>query len=427
MLVAGARVELPLGGGERVGSGGRRAREPVERGREPLAPGAKLRGGLGDGGDGGGDDLELRRGHLELEAAVAVEPRQGHRRHRRQVEGLGVEQHQLLLEPDRQRLGRLEGRPQRRGVGRWLAHGSGRLRRGRCRWMRLLTAPGVFAPRSDSWLLAEHARRRVRAGATVLDPFTGSGVLAIAAAAGGAGEVTAIDISRRAVACAWLNARLNGVAVQARRGDMFSPVAGRRFDLIVANPPYLPTIDERDPSGAARAWDAGRDGRALLDRLCDRAAEHLEPGGELLLVHSSVCDPGATTTTLADTGLEVEVLAREHGRLGRLLAERAWALEARGLVSPGDRTEEIIVFSARRPRRVHGRSASIGVARQALHRPPSPDRGPVGIPSVARLLFAYPGTPVTSAPSQSGGSNDSLSRADPNSSSAVIKPSNGSR
>ncbi len=227
--------------------------------------------------------------------------------------------------------------------------------------MRLLTAPGVFAPRSDSWLLAEHARRRVRAGATVLDPFTGSGVLAIAAAAGGAGEVTAIDISRRAVACAWLNARLNGVAVQARRGDMFSPVAGRRFDLIVANPPYLPTIDERDPSGAARAWDAGRDGRALLDRLCDRAAEHLEPGGELLLVHSSSAIPAPRHHARGHRagGRGAGPRARAAGAAAR---GASVALEARGLVSPGDRTEEIIV-SGPSPAAFHGQSASIGVAR----------------------------------------------------------------
>src|SRR5688572_13439490 len=128
--------------------------------------------------------------------------------------------------------------------------------------MRLLTVPGVFRPRSDSWMLARRLAHHVRPGDEVLDPFTGSGVLAVAAARLG-GRVTAVDVSRRAVLCARLNARLNGVRIDAVRGDMSEPVAGRRFDLIVANPPYLPSADASPPRGAARAWEGGPDGRRL--------------------------------------------------------------------------------------------------------------------------------------------------------------------
>src|SRR5687768_1959513 len=130
--------------------------------------------------------------------------------------------------------------------------------------MRLITVPGVFKPRSDSLLLAELAAARVRAGSSALDPFTGSGILAIAAAAAGA-------------------------RAAARRGDMFEPVAGQRFDLIVANPPYVPGPVDGPVRGAARAWEGGDDGRILIDRLCDEVAAHLQPGGELLMVHSHVC------------------------------------------------------------------------------------------------------------------------------------------
>src|SRR4051794_23429108 len=155
------------------------------------------------------------------------------------------------------------------------------------RWpaMRVMTLPGVFRPRPDSWLLARHLCAQLTPGATVLDLCTGSGALAVAAARHGAGAVTAIDVSRRAVLTVRLNAGLNGVRVRALRGDLLAPVAGERFDAIVSNPPYLPADTDRLPRrGPAQAWDAGRDGRALLDRICAQAPAHLRPGGFLLLV-----------------------------------------------------------------------------------------------------------------------------------------------
>src|SRR5689334_17657235 len=103
--------------------------------------------------------------------------------------------------------------------------------------MRLLTLPGVFRPISDTWLLAEALEReQLPPGARVLDLCSGSGALAVHAAAHA--EVTAVDISRRAVLTIRLNAALNGVRVRARRGDLFAAVAGERFDAIVSNPPY---------------------------------------------------------------------------------------------------------------------------------------------------------------------------------------------
>jgi release factor glutamine methyltransferase len=201
--------------------------------------------------------------------------------------------------------------------------------------MRLFRVPGVFRPRSDSELLARIAAARARPGARVLDPFTGSGILAIAAAAAGA-DVTAVDISRRAVACAWLNGRLNGVRVRALRGDLFGPVAGERFDLIVANPPYVPGEADGRVRGAARAWEGGPDGRWLVDRLCDEAPAYLRPGGELLIVHSDACGEAATLARLEAHGLAVEVVERRRGERGPLMARR---------LGPGD--EELLVFSAR--------------------------------------------------------------------------------
>ena len=199
----------------------------------------------------------------------------------------------------------------------------------------LITVPGVFRPRSDSLLLAAAARERARPGSTALDPFTGSGVLAIAAAQAGA-RTTAIDISRRAVVCARLNGLLNGVRIRALRGDVFGPVAGERFDLIVANPPYVPGAVDGPVRGAARAWEGGGDGRGFVDRLCAEAPRHLADGGELLLIHSDVCGEAQTIELLQAAGLQTTVVERRRGPRGALMEAR---------FGPGE--EELLVFSGR--------------------------------------------------------------------------------
>jgi release factor glutamine methyltransferase len=182
-------------------------------------------------------------------------------------------------------------------------------------------------------------------GARVLDVCTGSGVLAITAAQCGA-RATAIDISHRAVLCARLNARLNGVHVRALRSDLLAAVSGEQFDAIVSNPPYLPGDAGLPKGGSARAWEGGHDGRALLDRLCAQAPRHLAPGGVLLIVHSSLCGTDVTLARLRDGGLQAEVTARHQGPLGPLLRARVADLEARELVAPGQRDEEVVVVRA---------------------------------------------------------------------------------
>ena len=212
--------------------------------------------------------------------------------------------------------------------------------------MRLLPLPGVFQPPSDSYMLADQLRReRLGPGVRVLDLCTGSGHLAIVAALAGASTV-AVDVSRRAVLSVRLNAVLNGVRVKALRGDLFAPVADRRFDVIVSNPPYLPHPDEELPErGLARAIDAGPRGRAFLDRICARVGEHLTAGGVLLLVHSSVCGEAETLEALAARGLQAEVAYRHRGSLGPVLHARADWLRSQGLLLEGDQ-EEVIVFRA---------------------------------------------------------------------------------
>lgn len=210
--------------------------------------------------------------------------------------------------------------------------------------MRGLVFPGVFRPRSDTWLLAAAACRE--RGGRILELCAGPGFAGIRAALATHGSLTTVDVSRRAVWNVRLNARLNGVRVDARRGDLFAAVPGERFDLIIANPPYVP--GPAPPArGDARAWDAGGDGRAILDRICAEAPAHLLPGGTLLVVHSEVCGEQTTLDAFAAGGLDADVVVRERGPLGPLLDGRRDQLEARGLLAPGQTVEDVMVLRGR--------------------------------------------------------------------------------
>jgi release factor glutamine methyltransferase len=218
--------------------------------------------------------------------------------------------------------------------------------------VRIATLPGVFRPISDTWLLARAMCEHVLApGASVLDVCTGSGALALCAALAGAGEVTAVDISRRAVLSVRMNARLNHVPVRAVRSDLFSALDGERYDVIVSNPPYVPSDGDSLPSrGRRRAWEAGVDGRAFLDRLIAQAPDHLRVGGTLLVVHSDLIGTDATRNEMAAGGLVTEIVARERGPLGPLMRERMSRLRGRGILEPGFAEEEVLVIAGRRLR-----------------------------------------------------------------------------
>lgn len=211
--------------------------------------------------------------------------------------------------------------------------------------MRVLAVPGVFQPRSDTWMLiAAVGRQPLPPGARVVDLCTGSGAVAVAAALRGA-SVTAVDISRRALLSVQLNALINGVRVRTRRGNLFDAVRGERFDLIVANPPYLPADDDALPTrGPERAWDAGRDGRGVLDPLCAMAVAHLQPGGTILVVHSCVSDLGLTMRSLRSTGLTVDVVAEHEGPLGPLVYQRRDRLCDAGLLPSGATWERVAII-----------------------------------------------------------------------------------
>ncbi|WNI26584.1 HemK2/MTQ2 family protein methyltransferase [Streptomyces sp. ITFR-16] len=209
--------------------------------------------------------------------------------------------------------------------------------------------PGVYRAQADTALLASAMHREgIGPGTDVLDLCTGSGALALCAARLGA-RVTAVDISRRAVASARLNAALARLPVSVHRGDLLSLFPGRRFDMLVSNPPYVPAPSGTVPRrGAGRAWDAGFDGRILIDRICDLAPSALRPGGVLLLVHSELSRPEETVRRLSRAGLNTSVSARTALPFGPVTRARLPWLRARGLVPSGADQEELVIVRARK-------------------------------------------------------------------------------
>lgn len=215
--------------------------------------------------------------------------------------------------------------------------------------MLLMRLPGVYRAQHDTSLLRFVLRRFGRAaGRSVLDVGSGTGALGIEAFRAGAASVTSVDLSRRSVLTSWLNTRLHGIPATVRQGDLFAPVLPRRFDLVLANPPYVPAPALLPPRHRmARCWDAGPDGRFLLDRICAGAPSVLSEDGVLLLVQSELADEQATLDRLEKAGLVPAVLARGRIPFGPVLRSRAPALRARGLLAPDQTEEELVVIEAR--------------------------------------------------------------------------------
>jgi release factor glutamine methyltransferase len=174
--------------------------------------------------------------------------------------------------------------------------------------LSLTVSPAVLVPRPETELLVEHALELLPGDQprTVLDLGTGSGAIALAIASERPrARVTAVDISEPAVEIARSNALKLGLShVEWRVGSWFEPVFGRRFDLIVANPPYVASGDpalHRLTAEPALALTPGLTGLEAFSQIVAGAAAALLPHGWLLLEHGS---------TQAD---EVARLLEDHG------------------------------------------------------------------------------------------------------------------
>jgi release factor glutamine methyltransferase len=157
---------------------------------------------------------------------------------------------------------------------------------------------------------ALQARRATVSGARALEIGSGSGVVLAALADLGAASLCGVDIEEDAVSCGTLLLDELGYAARAEfhQGDMWQPVAGHRFDLIVANLPHAALIDPLLPGRRATWGAAGIDGRRLLDPFLEGLGRHLMPGGRAFITHNGFVGLDRSRRILARTGLAMEVV-----------------------------------------------------------------------------------------------------------------------
>jgi release factor glutamine methyltransferase len=168
----------------------------------------------------------------------------------------------------------------------------------------LFDASQVYQPEADTYLLLEAARAEVRPADRILEVGTGSGLIAATLSAGAG--IIATDINPHAVLCA----REKGVEVV--RTDLFSGIRDT-FDLILFNPPYLPTQkDERIDDWLEYALDGGKNGRIIIQRFAENVGRVLAPGGRILLLISSLTGLPEVRDLFFQSGFISEIVLK-HG------------------------------------------------------------------------------------------------------------------
>jgi release factor glutamine methyltransferase len=148
----------------------------------------------------------------------------------------------------------------------------------------------VLIPRQDTETLVEEALKVTLPGMKVIDMCTGSGCVLISILKNVHGATGAgYDISKQAIIVAKENAKRNDVAAVFERSNLFEDVPNEKVDVIVANPPYIPTAEipvlmpEVAQFEPHLALDGGEDGLDCYRRIVAQCGDYLNPGGHLLL------------------------------------------------------------------------------------------------------------------------------------------------
>ena len=173
------------------------------------------------------------------------------------------------------------------------------------------TDDNVYVPAEDSYLLADNLE--IEANQSVLEIGTGSGIVAMYASRL-AKSVTATDINFDACELASKNFEANGIEnVEILFGNMFEPVKNRKFDVILFNTPYLPT-EEGDviDDTINYAFDGGLNGRKVIDLFLDEVPNHLNDGGIVQMIQSSLSGNEETLQKFDEMGFIAEIKASEH-------------------------------------------------------------------------------------------------------------------
>jgi len=190
--------------------------------------------------------------------------------------------------------------------------------------IKLKLHPEVYEPAEDSILLLKNLVNVKNK--EVLEIGIGTGLISIACAKKGAKKVVGVDINPYAVKLAKENAKLNNVDVLFFESDLFENVNGK-FDIILFNPPYLPTCeDDKINSYLNYAFDGGKDGREILDRFIYNLPNYLKKGGVAQILQSSLTGEKETINKLKSLGFKVEISARLKVPFEELMVINAWRL-----------------------------------------------------------------------------------------------------
>ena len=189
--------------------------------------------------------------------------------------------------------------------------------------------PAVLVPRPETELLVESlielndSSNKIR----ILDLGTGSGAIIISLLSLlPLSEGTAVDISPAALAVATENAERLGVRERFTPvlSDLYSKLpAGERYDIIVSNPPYIPTEDitslaadvQKEPKGAL---DGGKDGLDFYRRIVEGASEYLLPGG-LLAFEIGIHQSNAVAQLCQEHGFTVTAVRKDYAGIERMI------------------------------------------------------------------------------------------------------------
>ncbi|MGC4960700.1 HemK2/MTQ2 family protein methyltransferase [Gordonia sp. DT218] len=211
--------------------------------------------------------------------------------------------------------------------------------------------PEVYRPSVDSALLclalAEEFRVRPTGSTSAIELCAGAGLASLYASRW-ASTVIAVDQNPAAIEAMRSNSRANGVALDVRCADVHDLDGSLTADVVFANPPYVPTPSDAARSALGYACNGGELGRDVIDSIIERAPILVRPGGTLLLVQSTICSADRTMAALSSLGFQVSVSHTRTIPFGPVMHERAEWLEDRGLISPGQRWELLVVIRARR-------------------------------------------------------------------------------
>ncbi len=173
------------------------------------------------------------------------------------------------------------------------------------------TDDNVYVPAEDSYLLADNLE--IKKGQSVLEIGTGSGIVAMYASRL-TDDITVTDINFDACELARKNFTENGIEnIEILWGNLFEVVENKKFDVILFNTPYLPTEDDEVLENTINyAFDGGLNGRKVIDLFLNEVGNHLNDGGIVQMIQSSLSGNDETLARLDEMGFIAEIAASEH-------------------------------------------------------------------------------------------------------------------